>query len=304
MKDIKDMALHSKMKAFAKLQLKKRWLIPLFLSFITITISTLLNLPLLIKFPFEQFMELINTEDPQLLIDFTKNIGEISSTFSLLSLVQYITNYVLTFSCICVFLQMTKTPDKIDYSEFLKGFNSFLKAIGLGLWIALWTNLWMIVIFGIYGFVSGVFEVLCKNLFSINIVYTIGDTFLLIATLIIFIRKILSYSFAFFILAEHKDIGIRKALTLSKIITKNKIKSIFILNLSFVLWYLIPIAIFSLCSILLFNNFRAIMYLGLLIFYIFAIIINPYINLSNINLYHVFLQETLNNKKLVPEDFE
>lgn len=98
-----------------------------------------------------------------------------------------------------------RTTGKIGFSEFLKGLSLWIKGALAMLWFVLWTFLWSL-LFLIPGIVKG-----------------------------------FSYSQMFFILAETPDIGVTKAMRLSRAMTKGFKGDLFIMCLSFLGWEILSI---------------------------------------------------------------
>lgn len=111
--------------------------------------------------------------------------------------------FIFTFSQIEVFLALSRTPDKIHASTFIKGFTLWPKAIAGGIWYTLWVTIWSMLFF-----IPG-------------------------------IVKSYSYSAMFFIMVECPKVGAAKAMRVSKLITAGHKADLFILQLSFLPWALL-----------------------------------------------------------------
>jgi len=95
------------------------------------------------------------------------------------------------------------------------------------------------------------------------------------------IIKAYSYRMVPYILADNPNIGARKAIKLSIEMTKGHKFNIFVLDLSFIGWYL----------------------LGLIAFFIGTLFVMPYYNATNAELYLVLRQNVLDNNICDYEDF-
>ena len=102
----------------------------------------------------------------------------------------------------------------------------------------------------------------------------------IIIGLIPMLLKSIEYSFATFFTAEFSELGIRKALRHSITITKGHRWDIFVLELSFIGWFLLSFISF-----------------GVGFFWIL-----PYYYMTQTNTYHALLQDALENGKILPED--
>lgn len=138
-----------------------------------------------------------------------------------------------------------RTTEKIGFSEFLKGFSLWVKGALAMLWFVLWTFLWSL-LFVIPGIVKG-----------------------------------FSYSQMFFILAENPDIGVAKAMRLSRAMTKGFKGELFIMCLSFLGWELLSVFTFG----------------------ILQLWIIPYQYMSFTNAYKDMKAQAIRTGVLLPEDF-
>lgn len=107
---------------------------------------------------------------------------------------------VLNLALVVFFTILTQTHDHICFSDFLDSLNFWATGILASFWMTLWTILWSLLFF-----IPGMI-------------------------------KAIAYSQTYFILAENPEISVKKAVTLSKIITKGYKGDIFIFYLSFIGW--------------------------------------------------------------------
>lgn len=95
---------------------------------------------------------------------------------------------------------------KIAFSDFTDGFDCWISSLLGTLWFCLWTWLWSL-LFLIPGIV-----------------------------------KAISYSMMFFVIAENPEIGVKKAMNISKIMTAGHKAELFCLFMSFFGWFLLCVA--------------------------------------------------------------
>lgn len=98
------------------------------------------------------------------------------------------------------FLLKFVNDEQVEVGNLFEGFNNFLPAMFLYLWVGLWTFLWTLLLV-IPGIIKG-----------------------------------LSYSMSFYVLADNPQIGFKEALNVSKQITAGYKGRIFLLGLSFIGW--------------------------------------------------------------------
>lgn len=188
-----------KYKSFAKIQLKQRWGIPVFMTAVCFVLEALLQIPSYIA-------EIGSTKTAESFSNgFNFSVEQNSALPDLLSFIPLLVTSVLTVAQICVYLKMSRSPDKVHAEDFFEGFVHAGRAILTGLWTFLWTFLWTL-LFIIPGIV-----------------------------------KSFAYSQVFYIISEYPHISITKALTISKLITKGYKGDLFVMSLSFLGWVLLCI---------------------------------------------------------------
>ena len=230
-------------KEIALKQLKGRWTTPVLAALITSFILGILNLP--------------NS------ISYIKNIGDTLSIFTsssgfsiqtssyagegntILTFIALLIEGVLSMAFINLFVVYSHTTEKQSLDTYFKGFSLWLQGFLGELWMLLWVFLWSL-LFVIPGII-----------------------------------KAISYSQMFFILAEHPDIGVVKAMNLSKKMTKGYCGDLFVMYLSFIGW-----GILSLLTC------------GILGFWL-----RPYMTMSFTNAYHALKEQSFKAEILKPEDF-
>lgn len=94
------------------------------------------------------------------------------------------------------------------------------------------------------------------------------------------IIKAIAYSQTFYIITEFENISITKAMRISILITKGHKADLFVTYLSFLGWLLISVLTF-----------------GIALFWV-----EPYIEMTFVNVYHALLKEAIETGKIKPED--
>lgn len=107
---------------------------------------------------------------------------------------------ILSLAQTHVYLRLARTDSKATFDDFLHGLSFWLSGALGELWFALWTFLWAL-LFVIPGIV-----------------------------------KVFAYSQMFFVLAENPGIGVRKAMHISKLLTRGHKGDLFVMYLSFLGW--------------------------------------------------------------------
>lgn len=141
---------------------------------------------------------------------------------------------------------MLKESRKIYFSDFTDGLNQWWQAFRGGLWFILWVWLWAL-LFVIPGIV-----------------------------------KSYSYSMMFFIMAEYPKIGVRKAMQISKEMTRGYKGDLFVLDLSFVGWAIL-----------------AAIPCGLGFLWL-----APYMNMTKTNAYQYLKRSAIESNRIALSDFE
>lgn len=121
----------------------------------------------------------------------------------LLSLLPLAISGIITMATGYFSIRFFKNREQVSFSTFLEGLNLWLKGILATLWISLWTFLWSL-LFLIPGIV-----------------------------------KFYAYSQIYYILAEYPTMSVRKAMEISKIITRGYKGNLFFQDLGFFGWLLL-----------------------------------------------------------------
>ncbi|MBO5137773.1 MAG: DUF975 family protein [Spirochaetaceae bacterium] len=151
---------------------------------------------------------------------------------------------ILEIAVIYFFLSFAKN-NETKFSYFLDGMNMWLKGILGLLWMTLWVFLWSLLLF-----IPGII-------------------------------KSYAYSQTLYVLADNPNISVRKAMNLSKVMTKGYKGDLFVMDLSFIGWSLL--CVLTLC----------IGYLWLI----------PYIYTTTVNAYNFLKQRALSTGALTEADF-
>lgn len=193
-----------KYKKFAKMQLKGRWAVPVYMTIIITLILLIFDIPDFIRAFNDDNIRIIfsptasYTEIFQAYNEMTERSGSLLSTF-----IQTIVEAILIFASINVYMKMSRSPEKVSLRVFFEGMNNWGKAILAVLWKSIWIALW---------------------------------TMLFIIPGII---KSIAYSQMYYILCEYPDVSVTKAMRLSMIITRGHKGDLFITYLSFFGWILL-----------------------------------------------------------------
>ena len=265
-----------KYKNFALMQLNGRWKPAI--------IGTLISLLIALAFTVTQketssisYSELLNYDYAQLL-DYYRNSSEFSAPSFILSFIQTIVGFITEIVLISFLLIFSRSPDPVSLKSYFECYNKWGRGILTGLWRWLWLFLWGLIAVPILIGLILLYTVLPVSI-SDSTIGALTPIVLLICLIPMFIKSI-EYSFVFFFVSEFSEIGIRKALRLSITIAKGHRWNIFVLDLSFIGWFL-------LCAISLGIGFLWIL---------------PYYYLTLTNTYHALLQDALESGKIKPED--
>lgn len=140
-----------KYKNFAKMQLKKRWNIPVLITLLCCSILFLLQLPDL-----KDTVTEINQEFNKQIITTETISSYVSPLSTIREWVTVLVEFILLFAQLNVYLTISKGPENIKFEKFLEGLSLWSKAILAGLWNFLWIFLWslLFIIPGIVKFYS------------------------------------------------------------------------------------------------------------------------------------------------------
>ena len=132
-----------KYKNFAKIQLKNRFKIPVLMVLFTGLILIFLSIPQALNDSASINQEVsLNSFYTSVDIPFTQNlVNDISNILT------FIVSCIFSMATAFVYIKMSKSPDKIFFSDFIEGFSLWKKGILSGLWQSLWIFLWSLLFF-------------------------------------------------------------------------------------------------------------------------------------------------------------
>ncbi len=163
----------------------------------------------------------------------------------LLSVIMISITGILVFAKNTVYNEYYKTTQKVSLNVYISAFTHFVKGAFSMLWYSLWVTLWSF-LFLIPGIV-----------------------------------KSYSYRQMFYIIAENPGISVTKAMNISKAMTKGHKADLFIMDLSFIGWFIL-------------SAFT----LGILLIWVI-----PYYNMTCINAYKDLKMQALNKGEIADKDF-
>ena len=218
------------LKATALSQLKGRWGTAVLSGLIFLAIYLFAFAPMLVIC---MRMGLANIENVYLGDSFGWMVHFFSIYFLTLLIVSILIP-ILAMAYIYVISLYAKTSEAIPLSKFITGFSLWKKGLGgfwhRGVFIFLWTLL---------------YEVLALVAFIIlskaGVIGEILRAIVGIIILILVVRKSLSYSLNIYLLADNPELKVTKALEDSMDYTEDNLGSLFVLQLSFIGWYLLSI---------------------------------------------------------------
>lgn len=216
---------------------------------------------------FSDFINYINSND------------QVTPLKTCFSIIETLISFILSIVIASFFLIYSRSPEPVSLKAFFAGFNKWGRGILTGLWQVLWYFVWiaLIVLAATIIFVP-VFLILSVD--TAGTVSSFLTLLLTIAAFILIIIKGIEYSHHYYIVAEFPEIGIRKALRISILITKDHRMDIFVTHLTFLGYYL----------------------LGMLTIGFAQIWYRPYTEMTFINIYHALLKDALEKGKIHPED--
>lgn len=192
-----------KYKEFARIQLKKRWTIPVLMTLFGVAVSQLFQIP-----SNTAIARLASTVQLSDFLSFYKeftNQYKPSAVERACTWISMLVMPVIMLAQIRVYIKMSKSPDPVHFSDFIEGFSSWWRAVLAMLWQTLWIVLWSL-LFIIPGIV-----------------------------------KMFSYSQMMFLVAEYPDLSVIDALTISRKMTNGYKWHLFVMSLSFLGWGLLSL---------------------------------------------------------------
>lgn len=133
------------------------------------------------------------------------------------------------------------------------GFNRFFRVLGGILWQYLWTFIWSLP------------YAICYALLTTT--YSLGLMLLLMAALlaftVVYINKLLAYSFVPYLLADYPQLTPRQALQSSKAITYGYRPDMFAMEMSFLGWLLLSVVTLGIAYIVFVGPYMQLSYAGM-----------------------------------------
>ena len=267
-----------KYKNFALMQLKGRWKPAI--------IATIISILLLLIFSVTQtqstqlsYSEMLQLSEQQLL-EYIQSDPQFSAPGIILSIIETIMDFIVDIVLVSFFLIYSRSPDPVSLKQYFEGYNKWARGILCGLWKLLWVFLWGLIAIPVCTAYILIIALLSNSIeFSPTFQLVLMTIVLLIGLIPMFIKSI-EYSFATFFTAEFPELGIRKALRHSITIAKGHRWDIFVLELSFIGWFLLSCITIG---------------IGFVWFL-------PYYYMTMTNTYHALLQDALESGKINPED--
>lgn len=229
-------------KKNALLCLKKRWKVPVLSMLLIFALSVVINIIITGSHDIVDVVKKSSTHG----IDFsvTTNSGLFSGGL-LITLVLLCIVGAFFLSFLVTLNRLYLTTEQIKFNEFIHGFEQWSQGVRGTLWNYLWVFLWSC-LFVIPGIV-----------------------------------KAYSYSMMFLIMAENPNMGVTKAMNLSKTMTRGYKGELFIMDLSFFGWFLICLITCGVGFLWLF----------------------PYMFMAKTNSYHYLKDVAIKTSVLSKEDF-
>ena len=267
-----------KYKTFALMQLKGRWK--------PAVIATIISILILLIFSVTQnqttqlsYSEMLALTEQQLL-EYIQSNPQFSAPGIILSIIETIMDFIVDIVLVSFFLIYSRSPDPVSLKQYFEGYNKWARGILCGLWRLLWLFLWGLIAIPVCTAYILIIALLSNSIEFSPTFQLVLMTIVLLIGLIPMLIKSIEYSFATFFTAEFSELGIRKALRHSITITKGHRWQVFVLELSFIGWFL----------------------LGFISFGVGFFWVLPYYYMTMTNTYHALLQDALENGKINPED--
>ncbi len=254
-------------KKIAKKQLNNRWKTPVLAEALYLGIMLIISLPFLLA-------------NSGISSGFEYTVGKhsysVATKMDSMYSLKFLTLYyfviyaiygIFNFAKSSFYIKMARTKEELNFSVFLEGFNHFILGILGIVWEALWLCLWAF-LFYIPMFV-----------------------------------KLYAYSRMFFILADNPKIGVRKALRLSKEITRGYKGDLFILDLSFIGYWILAVIPYILAFKLNFNV-PGKMLIATLCSDAIQLYFMPYYRMTQTNAYLVLKEFAIKTGRVLKSDFD
>ena len=209
-------------KEAALASLKGRWKIPVLASLFSLGIWTVF---VACFYPWKMVL----SQDVQ--------IGRFFLSIAILLVAGFTLFPSLIFAFLRLMQKIHKTDEKVCFSDFLKELTYWKTGVRCALWQYLWFFLWYLLIAVI--FVIIIAFVTVSLLIDSPAIFSVIMFFVYIGFIIGLFNRYYSYMLNIYIASEFPNIKARKSLPLSIKMTKGYKKRFFVLDLSFIGWYLL-----------------------------------------------------------------
>lgn len=170
---------------------------------------------------------------------------------------------VLTYCYNAWFVTLSEIGDsrRLTFDDFVSHFSQAVTAVLAYLWQQLWLIIWgLLMIPGFVLIVAGMFTYSPNSTALLSDVVTgtavfalVGGALLYLAGMVVVYIMTLRYKFIFQLIADGRGkVGPRQALRYSCAITKGHLKEVFVLELSFIPWYIASAFTFGIAAFYLF----------------------------------------------------
>ncbi len=274
-------------KAFknsAKTLLRGRWKVPVLACLLTTLICGIL---LVGFYPWQALVAAFNggTDYMSEQAAFSFAMQNMGKTM-LYALVYSVSIPAFLLSFFILLQKMHRDKESVSLVSFVNGFSFWYKGILGMLWQSLWIYLWslLIVLVTVVVIVLPVVIFAVAGVMQEDSLQVFGFAFgvvLFVVAYVLLLSKYYSYSMQPYAISDVPTMGVRKALTLSKKITKGYKVKLFVLDLSFIGWYL-------LCMLSLGIGF---------------LWLAPYYGMTKINAYHFLKKTAISNGVVEESDF-
>ena len=220
-----------KYKQFALMQLKGRWKAAILATLIVLVVQFVFSIPGSRDPLTMDEIQYISGYTPMQLLSYLNETGRVTPGKSFFSLISDLISLVLAIATASLFLTYSRSPEPVGLKTFFEGFNKWGRGILAGLWQGLWLFLWMA-----GAFVIGVviITVLAFIITDTELYMAIAMLVIMLLMMVIAIIKAIEYSHHMLLVAEFPELGIMKALRISKLITKGHRMDIFITVLTYI----------------------------------------------------------------------
>lgn len=268
-----------KYKEFARQQIKGRHKTASLAVLIVVLITLLFSIPeTRLNYSWEEMMAASTSFTD--LVNYVNANGQTTPLAMIFSLIETLISFITEIALASFFLAYSRSPEPVSLKVFFEGFNKWGRGVLAGLWQVLWYMIWILAIatIGVIAMIP-IFLILPSTLETFEVSYLLSLLIALVCCVFVIIKAI-EYSHHFYLVAEFPELGIRKALRISILITKGHRADIFVTHLTFLGYYILSIITLGFAQVWF----------------------KPYTDMTFVNIYHALLKDALENGKLNPED--